>query len=112
MVRAANAAIDSGAIQKADAFALLTTLNQFDEIFAVLKDDDAPKMQRIADWAKAEGREKNITPELQNLLKSNELSDEQVNQKIEQMKAARAAKKFAPLHLSNPGNCNGWTIAL
>jgi cysteinyl-tRNA synthetase len=52
-------------------------------------------MQRIADWAKAEGREKDITPELQNLLKSNELSDEQVNQRIEQMKAARAAKKFA-----------------
>src|SRR5437763_9310271 len=95
MVRAANAAIDSGAAQKADAFALLTTLNQFDEIFAVLKDDDAPKMQRIADWAKAEGRENDITPELQHLLKSNELSDEQVNQKIEQMKAARAAKKFA-----------------
>ena len=29
------------------------------------------------------------------VLKSNQLSDEQVNQKIEQMKAARAAKKFA-----------------
>jgi cysteinyl-tRNA synthetase len=95
MVRAANAAIDSGAMQKTDALALLTTMNQFDEIFAVLKDDDAAKMQRIAEWAKAEGREKDITPELQNLLKSNELSDEQVNQKIEQMKAARAAKKFA-----------------
>jgi hypothetical protein len=24
----------------------------------------------------------------------------------------RAAKKFAPLHLSNPSNCDGWTIAL
>jgi cysteinyl-tRNA synthetase len=95
MVRAANAAIDSGAMQKVDGSALLTTLNEFDEIFAVLKDDDAAKMQHIADWAKAEGREKDITPELQNILKSNELSDEQVNQKIEQMKAARAAKKFA-----------------
>ncbi len=95
MVRAANAAIDSGAMQKADTSALLTTLNEFDEIFAVLKDDDAAKMQHIADWAKAEGHEKDITPELQNVLKSNQLSDEQVNQKIEQMKAARAAKKFA-----------------
>ena len=95
MVRAANATIDSGAMQKADGSALLTTLNEFDEIFAVLKDDDAAKMQHIADWAKAEGHEKDITPELQNVLKSNQLSDEQVNQKIEQMKAARAAKKFA-----------------
>src|SRR5436190_11701934 len=95
MVRAANATIDSGAMQKADASALLKTLNEFDEIFAVLDDDDAAKMQHIADWARVEGREKDITPELQNVLKSNQLSDEQVNQKIEQMKAARAAKKFA-----------------
>jgi cysteinyl-tRNA synthetase len=95
MVRSANAAIDSRSMQSTDALALLATLNQFDEIFAVLKDDDLPKMQRIADWAKAEGREASIAPELQNILKSNTLSDEQVNQKIEQMKAARAAKKFA-----------------
>src|SRR6266576_1181034 len=77
MVRAANAAIDSGAMQKADTSALLTTLNEFDEIFAVLKDDDAAKMQHIADWARVEGRENDITPELQNILKSNQLSDEQ-----------------------------------
>ncbi len=95
MVRAGNAAIDSGAMQKADTSALLTTLNEFDEIFGVLKDDDAPKMQRVADWAKAEGREKEISPELNEILRSNALSDEQVNQKIDQMKAARAAKKFA-----------------
>src|SRR5205823_8406438 len=56
MVRSANAAIDSGAMRKADTPELLTALDQFDEIFGVLKDDDAPKMQRIADWAKAEGR--------------------------------------------------------
>jgi cysteinyl-tRNA synthetase len=95
MVRAANAAIDSGAMQKSDVSALLATLNQFDEIFSVLKDDDAAKMQRIADWAEAEGRENDITPELQNVLKSNTLSDEQVNQKIEQMKSARATRDFA-----------------
>src|SRR5437016_6730865 len=34
MVRSANASIDSGAMQKADASALLATLDQFDEIFA------------------------------------------------------------------------------
>src|SRR6266567_5193593 len=95
MVRSANASIDSGAMQKADMSALLTALDEFDEIFGVLKDDDAPKMQRVADWAKAEGREKEISPELTEILRSNALSDEQVNQKIDQMKAARAAKKFA-----------------
>jgi cysteinyl-tRNA synthetase len=94
MVRSANAAIDSGAMRKADATALLTTLSQFDEIFAVLKEDDAVKMRRIADWAKAEGHEKEISPALLEILHSNELSDEQINQKIEQMKATRTAKKF------------------
>ncbi|HXF13038.1 MAG TPA: cysteine--tRNA ligase [Terriglobales bacterium] len=95
MARVANAAIDSGGMKQDDVQPLVSTLDQFDEIFAVLKDDDAPKMQRIADWARSEGREKEISPELLELLKSNALSDEQVNEKIEEMKAARAAKNFA-----------------
>jgi cysteinyl-tRNA synthetase len=95
MVRVANAAIDSGEMKQGDVQPLLSTLDQFDEIFGVLKDDDAAKMQRIADWAKSEGREKEISPELMDALRSNALSDEQVNQKIEEMKAARAAKNFA-----------------
>ena len=95
MVRVANAAIDSGEMKQDDVQPLISTLDQFDQIFAVLKDDDADKMQRIADWAKAEGRAKDISPELIEALRSNALSDEQVNQKIEEMKAARAAKNFA-----------------
>jgi cysteinyl-tRNA synthetase len=95
MVRVANAAIDSGEMKQGDVQPLLSTLDQFDEIFGVLKDDDAAKMQRIADWAKSESREKEISPELMDALRSNALSDEQVNQKIEEMKAARAAKNFA-----------------
>jgi cysteinyl-tRNA synthetase len=95
MVRVANAAIDSGEMKQGDVQPLLSTLDQFDEIFGVLKDDDAAKMQRIADWAKSEGREKEISPELMDALRSNALSDEQVNQKIDGMKAARAAKNFA-----------------
>ena len=31
---------------------------------AVLKDDDAAKMKPILEWARSEGREKDITPEL------------------------------------------------
>jgi cysteinyl-tRNA synthetase len=60
-----------------------------------LKDDDSAKMQRVADWAKAEGRDKDISPELLDALRSNALSDEQVNQKIAEMNSARAAKNFA-----------------
>jgi cysteinyl-tRNA synthetase len=95
MVRVANAAIDSGETRQGDVQPLVSTLDQFDEIFAVLKDDDAARMQRVADWAKTEGREKEISPELLEALRSNALSDEQVNQKVEEMKAARAAKNFA-----------------
>ncbi|MGH9515344.1 MAG: cysteine--tRNA ligase [Terriglobales bacterium] len=95
MVRVANAAIDSGEMKQDDVLPLVSTLDQFDEIFAVLKDDDAAKMQRIADWAKAEGREKDISPELVDALRSNALSDEQVNQKIAEMNSARAARNFA-----------------
>jgi len=95
MVRAVNAAIDSGEVRKGDVPPLLAALSQFDEIFSVLKDDDADKMQRIVAWAKAEGREKDVSPALLDIVSSAALSDEQINQKIDQMKAARAAKKFA-----------------
>src|ERR1700746_2811555 len=64
MVRKANIAIDAGQIKQDDARSLLTALGKFDEIFAVLKDDDAPKMQSILQWAKEQGREKEISAEL------------------------------------------------
>src|SRR5579872_1879870 len=51
MVRAANAAIDSGDLKKADVPPLLAAIAQFDEIFAVLQDDDAEKMQHVLAWA-------------------------------------------------------------
>jgi cysteinyl-tRNA synthetase len=95
MVRAVNSEIDSGKVKKGDVPPLLAALARFDEIFSVLKDDDAEKMQPIVEWAKAEGREKDISPELLDIVQSAALSDQQINQKIEQMKAARAAKKYA-----------------
>jgi cysteinyl-tRNA synthetase len=95
MVRAVNAAIDSGDIRKDDVPPLLAALAQFDEIFSVLKDDDAEKMMPVVEWAKSEGREKDISAALLDIVRSAGLSDDQINHKIERMKAARAAKKFA-----------------
>jgi cysteinyl-tRNA synthetase len=92
MVRTANAAFDSGAVKQDDVPALLGALDKFDEIFAVLRDDDAPKIKSIAEWAKAEGRE--ISQELLGLLQSDALSDEQVNGKLAEMEAARKARNF------------------
>src|SRR5438477_2351016 len=54
MVRKANAAIDAGQLKKDDAAVLLDVLERFDQIFAVLKDDEAEKMKKILDWARAE----------------------------------------------------------
>ena len=64
MARAANAASDSSQIKSGDVQPLLGVLNQFDELFAVLNDDDAAKMKAVVEWAKSVGREKEISPEL------------------------------------------------
>ena len=75
---------------------LLEALVKFDEIFGVLRDDDQPKMKAILDWAKAEGAEKakEISPELLEIAGTAQLADEQVNQKLAEMEAARKARNF------------------
>jgi cysteinyl-tRNA synthetase len=94
MVRQANAAFDAGGIRKDDAPPLLATLANFDEIFAVLDDDDAPKMMKVLEWAKSEGREKEISSTLQDAVQSAQLSDAEVEEKIAAMNAARKARDF------------------
>ncbi|MGB9073097.1 MAG: cysteine--tRNA ligase [Terriglobales bacterium] len=94
MVRKANAAQDSGGLHKDDVQPLLSALEKFDEVFGVLKDDDQPKMKAILDWARSEGREKDISPALLELAGPAQLSDEQVNQKLTEMEAARKARNF------------------
>jgi len=94
MVRAANAAFDTGEIRKDDVALLLGALEKFDEIFAVLADDDAPKTKAIVDWARAEGREKDISKEVLDLLGSATLTDAAIEAKVAEMNALRAARKF------------------
>jgi cysteinyl-tRNA synthetase len=92
MVRKANVMIDGGQIRKDDVAPLLAALEKFDEIFAVLRDDDAPKMKAILEWAKAESRE-DVSPELLEA-GAQGLSDTDVEMKIAEMKAARQARNF------------------
>ncbi len=94
MVRQANAAFDTGGIKKDDVAPLLAALTKFDEIFAVLDDDDVPKMKRVLEWAQAEGREKDISNELREAIQSGQLSDADIERKTAEMKAARAARDF------------------
>ncbi len=95
MIRAVNTAMDAGDVKSGDVPALLAPLEQFDQVFSVLQDDDAAQMQRIYEWAKAEGREKDVSPELENVLRSASLTDGQIDVKIAQMADARKARDFA-----------------
>ena len=94
IIRAANAAIDAGQVGQGDIKPLLITLEKFDQIFAVLKDEDAPRMQSIAEWAKTEGRERDISKELLEAIQSAQLSDDQINAKIAEMESARKFRDF------------------
>jgi cysteinyl-tRNA synthetase len=94
MLRKANTALDASEVHQEDTKALLAALEKFDEIFAVLKDDDLPKMKAILEWARGEGREKEISPELLDIAGSAQLTDEQVNQKLAEMDAARKTRNF------------------
>jgi cysteinyl-tRNA synthetase len=94
MVRQANAAFDAGTVKKDDVPPLVAALTQFDEVFAVLEDDDAAKMKRVIEWAPSEGRDKDISGGLRETVQSGELSDADIEAKIAAMKAARAARNF------------------
>ncbi len=94
MVRQANAAIDTGGIKNDDVRPLLTALAKFDEIFAVLDDDDGPKMKRVFEWAPTEGRDKEVSSGLREAVESGQMSDADIEKKVEAMKAARSARDF------------------
>src|SRR5262249_33061575 len=74
LVRLANVAMDSGSIREDDFGPLLQTLARFDEIFAVLNDDDAARMKSIIDWAHGEGREPEVSKELVEMVNSAQTS--------------------------------------
>src|SRR5581483_1824275 len=94
MARAANAAIDSGQLRKDDVPALLGAIAKFEEIFAVLNEDDVSKMKGVMEWAISEGRENEISAELRAAVASSKLDDQAINQKIAEMESARRARDF------------------
>ena len=94
LVREANAAADAGQLRQGDVPLLLAALLRFEEIFAVLDDDDLPKVRKVIEWAKREGREKDITPEAQALVAEAGLADAEVEKLIAERLAARKARDF------------------
>jgi len=90
MVREVNAAADAGELKRDDIPALLAVLQQFDQIFDVLGDTDAPKIARILEWAKNEGKGSGAAV----AEAFPKVSDQQVEELIAKREAARRARDF------------------
>ena len=89
LVREVNAAADAGEVKRDDIPPLLAVMQQFDEIFDVLRDTDAPKIARIVEWAKNEGKGAAVEVE-----KAPSLSDQEAQELIANRQAARRARDF------------------
>jgi cysteinyl-tRNA synthetase len=91
MVREVNTAADHGEVHEDDKASLLAVLRQFDQIFAVLKDDDQEKLVRAMEWAKSHGK----LSEAEASLTANRISDDEVNRLIAERNAAKKGRDFA-----------------
>ena len=88
MVREANGAGDNGKLMRGDIAQLRGTLEQFDDVFAVLKDEDAQKSKQVFEWAQAEGKlDANGSTE-------QGITDAEVEALIEQRQQARKTRDF------------------
>jgi cysteinyl-tRNA synthetase len=89
MIRQANIADNAGKLGKQDVTQLLHTLEQFDQIFDVVRDSDAEKIRQIAEWAREQGKEFKL-PQAEN-----QISHAQVESLIAERVKAKAARDFA-----------------
>ena len=86
MVREANTLADRKELREGDKAPLLEALWQFDEIFAVIKDEDAEKTKAALEWAKSQGMA---------VQTDGRIPDDEVNRLIEERNAARKARDFS-----------------
>ena len=95
MVRDVNAALDGGQVKQDDVPNILKTLEQFDEIFAVLQDDDAGKVRATVEWATEEGKADKISPVAAEIAKAASLSNAEVEKLVAEHSQARQSRNFA-----------------
>lgn len=95
MVREANSAADAGQLRQENVAPLLGALASFDEVFAVMTDDDAEKVRQVLQWAKQEGRIQEASEQTVEVAKSMELSDAKIDNLIAQRQAAKKTRNFA-----------------
>ncbi len=92
LVRAGNAATDSGTLSQENAAAILDALREFDSVFAVLEDRDAAITKFALDWAEHEGRLDQAAPEV---LAQRGLTDDQIQSLVDERTQAKRARNFA-----------------
>jgi cysteinyl-tRNA synthetase len=90
LVREANAAGDAGKLFRSDIPELQHALKQFDEVFAVLQDDDLEKIRQVVEWARVEGMVDESAAGTER-----RVSDAQVEALIAERQQARKARDFA-----------------
>jgi cysteinyl-tRNA synthetase len=95
MVRDANAAADKGELKKDDAAPLLKALEKFDQVFAVMKDDDAQKVKKTVEWAESEGLADKISAQAREIAAAAGTGDAEIDKLVKEMQDARKAKNFA-----------------
>ena len=92
MVRAVNSAADGGKLFRGEADQALRLLDLFDDVFAVLKDEDAQHTRAALAWAEREGRMAEADPSVVATLA---LSDDAIQGLIAERALAKKQKNFA-----------------
>jgi cysteinyl-tRNA synthetase len=92
MVRTANSAADAGTLGAENAEEILRVLNLFDGVFAVLVDRDAELTRGALEWAEAEGRIGEASPEL---VAQMGLGDAEIEALVAERTAAKKTRNFA-----------------
>jgi cysteinyl-tRNA synthetase len=91
LVREANTAADNNELKQGDLARIQAALQQFDEIFDVLRDGDAEKTRFALEWGKQQGR---LT--LEQLAQfENDLPDVEVEKLVAERNQAKRARDFA-----------------
>lgn len=92
LVRMANTCADRGEMRSGNVAGILAVLDQFDAIFAVLRNNDDAITRFALDWAQRENRMQQAAPEL---LARYSLTDAAIEALIAERNAARKARDFA-----------------
>jgi cysteinyl-tRNA synthetase len=95
VLRAVNSAADQSRLSRFDAEETLALLDKFDSIFAILQDRDAELTRAALEWAEAEGRMADVSPEVLEKFGSGSFTDADIDALIAERTKAKQQRNFA-----------------